>query len=632
MKLGTKINLVLVAVIAITLTAAFWVIVSIEGRNLKNQVVNDANAVAEILRLDIERMFNQINAQGVHLQDIVDEIGKIPGVEYVTVNDAEKKYIAATDHALIGQEIAPSDIAVINELKTKRTSVSVRSDAGNGYDLERFIPIFINPNDPSSKLINIVEVEVATRTKSANDIAEAEKLLQVIVASVEQSARAIIVTRNDDFAALQKITDNVTHFYFFDAFVVFDNKLEVIANTGDGKSKQKFVGGDAEVKKLREDILAGKEISGEVEIVENGKTIIVRVIPIPSFDKASDTITNVGLIEIHIAKDSYEARVMELRIRMLGVGIVFTAILAIVLAVILEREVVGPIRRYSMVARKIADGDLNQSVEHRSNDEIGRFGEVFNSMVANLRELDKMKSDFISVAAHQLRTPLSGIKWVLKLLLDGDLGEINEEQRGMILRSYETGVKMSQLVDDLLNVSRIDNDKYGYKIERNDFMRLLNMLVENVGLSAKERNIEVRLENRAGNIPEFLFDKDKLLIALQNVVDNAIKYTLPGGNVTIAVDRQGDYLEIKVTDTGVGIPKAEIPKLFSKFFRATNVIHLQTDGSGLGLFIVKSIVIRHGGQLWVDSEEGRGTTIAVVIPTNPALLPQEPAPGETSAA
>lgn len=624
MKLGTKINLVLVAVIAITLTAAFWVIVSIEGRNLKNQVVNDANAVAEILRLDIERMFNQINAQGVHLQDIVDEIGKIPGVEYVTVNDADKKYVAATDHALIGQEIAPSDVAVINELKAKRVPVSVRSDAGNGYDLERYIPIFIDPKDPQSKLINIIEVEVATRTKSANDVAEAEKLLQVIVASVEQSARAIIVTRNDDFSALQKITDNVTHFYFFDAFVVFDNKLEVIANTGDGKSKEKFVSGGAEVNKLRESILAGKEISGEVEIVENGKTIIVRVIPIPSFDEVTDTIKNVGLIEIHIAKDSYEARVMELRIRMLGVGIVFTAILAIVLAVILEREVVGPIRRYSMVARKIADGDLNQSVEHHSNDEIGRFGEVFNSMVANLRELDKMKSDFISVAAHQLRTPLSGIKWVLKLLLDGDLGEINEEQRGMIMRSYETGVKMSQLVDDLLNVSRIDNDKYGYKIEKNDFMRLLNVLVENVGLSAKERNIEVRLDNRAGNIPEFMFDKDKLLIAIQNVVDNAIKYTLPGGNVTIAVDRQGDYLEIKVTDTGVGIPKAEIPKLFSKFFRATNVVHLQTDGSGLGLFIVKSIVIRHGGQLWVDSEEGRGTTIAVVIPTNPDLLPKEP--------
>ncbi|MCK9344684.1 MAG: ATP-binding protein [Candidatus Pacebacteria bacterium] len=625
MKLGTKINLVLVAVIAVTLTIAFWIIISIEGRNLKSQVVNDADAVTDILRLDIERMFTQIQAQSTYLQDIVDEIGRIPGVEYVTVSDVDNKYIAATNHSLIGQGISQTDLASIEEIKTKRVSFTKKDDAGNYYDLERYIPIFIDANDQQSKLINIIEVEVTTRSKSAADIAEAEKLLQVIVASVEQSARAIIVTRNEDFAALQKITDNVTHFYFFDAFVVFDSQLSVIANTGDGK--EKFVNDPIEYKKVREDVLAGKNPFGEIERVENGKTIIMRVVPIPSRDEKTGVVKNIGLIEIHIAKDAYESRVGELRLRMFGVGIVFTAVLAVVLAIILEREVVGPIRRYSLVARKIADGDLNQKVEHHSNDEIGRFGEVFNSMVANLRELDKMKSDFISVAAHQLRTPLSGIKWVLKLLLDGDLGEVTEEQKGMLTRGYETGVKMSQLVDDLLNVSRIENDKYGYKLETNDFMKLLSTLVENTVLPSRERNIEVRFENRAGTIPDFVFDKDKLLIALQNIVDNAIKYTLPSGKVTIVVERQGDYVEVKVSDTGVGIPKAEIPKLFSKFFRAANVIHLQTDGSGLGLFIVKNIIVRHGGQLWVDSEEGKGTTMAVVIPTNPELLPkQEEAP------
>jgi len=178
-------------------------------------------------------------------------------------------------------------------------------------------------------------------------------------------------------------------------------------------------------------------------------------------------------------------------------------------------------------------------------------------------------------------------------------------------------------VNDLLNVSRIESGNFGYNFDVNNFTKLLDTLVENTVLSSKEHNINVHLDNRAGTIPEFVFDAEKLLIAFQNIVDNAMKYTLPGGTVTISVDRQGDYLETKVTDTGVGIPKAEISKLFSKFFRATNVIHLQTDGSGLGLFIVKNIIMRHGGQVWVDSVEGKGTTFTIVVPLVADLLPKE---------
>jgi len=201
----------------------------------------------------------------------------------------------------------------------------------------------------------------------------------------------------------------------------------------------------------------------------------------------------------------------------------------------------------------------------------------------------------------------------------------------MLKRGYETNEKMIQLVNDLLSVSRIENGKFGYKFERNDFMKLINILIENTVLPSKERNIKVRLENRAGVIPEFLFDPEKLLIALQNIVDNAMKYTLPGGEVTIIIERQGDYIEVRVKDTGVGIPKADIAKLFSKFFRATNVIHLQTDGSGLGLFIVKSIIVRHGGQIWVESDGFDpkmcpGSQFHIILPIQPKPAPVQPMP------
>ncbi|OIO30929.1 hypothetical protein AUJ77_01145 [Candidatus Nomurabacteria bacterium CG1_02_43_90] len=623
MKLGKKINLVLVSVVVVVLTVAFWIIVNIEGNNLKSQVTHDADTVTGIFRTEIERMFKQIHNQEVYLQSAIDQMSKAQGVRYINVNGLDGKYIAATDNTLVGQKVKDAKTALlVGRTKQERTFVEIKTDEGTFYEMERFIPIFLDANDPQSKVINVIEVEVVTRTKSATDVSDAEKLLQVIAAGVEQNARAIILTYTEDVEALQQITSSVENFNFFNDFVVFDSKIDIIANTGNEVTE--FSDDPIEYKQLREDVLAGKVPIGEVERIHEGKEVIMRVMPISTRDEKTGVVSNIGLLEVHILKNAYLSTVNELKIRMLGVGALVTAVLVAVLAVILEREVVGPIRRYSVIARKVADGDLTQKVESTSQDEIGQFGEVFNSMVANLRELDRLKSDFISVAAHQLRTPLSGVKWVLKLLLDGDLGAINDDQNGMLKRGYETNEKMIQLVNDLLNVSRIENDKFGYKFEKNDFMKLLETLRENIELPSREHNIDVRFENHAGDLPEFFFDPEKLLIALQNLVDNAIKYTLPGGSVTLVVSHRGGSVELKVSDTGVGIPSADLPKLFSKFFRAANVIHLQTDGSGLGLFIVKNIIIRHGGQIWVDSKEAEGTTFTVVIPIL-TELPEEKA-------
>ena len=161
-----------------------------------------------------------------------------------------------------------------------------------------------------------------------------------------------------------------------------------------------------------------------------------------------------------------------------------------------------------------------------------------------------------------------------------------------------------------------------YKFETNDFNQLLDALIKNSEFIAREHNVEFHLEKR-GEIPVFAFDLDKLSMAIQNLVDNALKYTLPGGHVTVTAEQKGNYLELKVADTGVGIPKEDLPKMFSKFFRATNAVHLQTEGSGLGLVIAKSIVVRHGGQIEVDSIEGKGTTFTLTVPLLPELLPTD---------
>ena len=617
MKLGTKINLLLVTVATIVFSLGFFVIINIESSSLQKQVSSDTNTIKEILRDNIERMFSQINAGEGQLQAIVEKLSKIEGVKYIDVASVDGYYIATTNRNLVGQKVSDIDASYIAKILTDGKIVHVKKDEGAFYEFESRIPIRTD-NDINSKIIDVIEVEVITKTKSASDADSAQKLLQAISVSIEESARSMMLLKNEDISAIQKITDDVLKFNYFHDLIVFDKFLNVVASTGN--AEEEFLNSPEEHRRVRENVLSGKE-EKQYDRIHRGSRDIVSVSPISA--EIDDKTEIVGVLEVHIRRASFEEKVNELVLRMVGVGIILTAVIVIVLAIILRREVVAPITKYSEIAKKIADGDLSQKVEDISDDEIGQFGDVFNSMVANLRELDRLKSDFISVAAHQLRTPLSGVKWVLKLLLDGDLGSVNDDQKGMLKRGFDTNEKMIQLVNDLLNVSRIENGKFGYDFKKNDFMKLVQLLVENTELLSKERNIEVRLENRATNLPEFLFDPEKLLIALQNLVDNAVKYTLPGGRVTIIVERQGDYVQVKVSDTGVGIPKEDLPKLFSKFFRAANVIHLQTDGSGLGLFIVKNIILRHGGQIWVDSEEGKGATFIVVIPVIAELLPKE---------
>lgn len=196
----------------------------------------------------------------------------------------------------------------------------------------------------------------------------------------------------------------------------------------------------------------------------------------------------------------------------------------------------------------------------------------------------------------------------------------------MLRRGFETNEKMIQLVNDLLNVSRIENGKFGYVFEENDFLGMLEGVVANLSLSSRQHGVEVLVQNNTPVSQFFHFDLAKLSIALQNIIDNAIKYTQPGGKVVMTIDKAGNYLEIKITDTGVGIPATDLPKIFSKFFRATNVVHLQTEGSGLGLFIVKNIILKHGGDISIDSEVNKGTTVRIKLPLLKEMLPKTTTP------
>jgi len=235
-----------------------------------------------------------------------------------------------------------------------------------------------------------------------------------------------------------------------------------------------------------------------------------------------------------------------------------------------------------------------------------------------LRELAQAKTQFVSVAAHQLRTPLSGIKWTFQMLLSGDFGPLNKEQFEALERGNTMNNQMIRLVSDLLDVARIESGKFDRSqftdIDLNKFLlELRDLFLE------KERDNKIDLEIKIPELGEVVLSGDgkRLQMVFQNLIDNAFNYTLAGGKISVSYEIKGDKIEFKIQDTGIGISKEEIPRLFNKFFRGHDALKMKTEGTGLGLYISLSIIKLHDGDIWLESEKGKGTTFFFDIPLPP---------------
>ncbi|MBI4134050.1 MAG: PAS domain-containing sensor histidine kinase [Candidatus Terrybacteria bacterium] len=242
-------------------------------------------------------------------------------------------------------------------------------------------------------------------------------------------------------------------------------------------------------------------------------------------------------------------------------------------------------------------------------------------------ELSRLKTQFMSITAHQLRTPISGLKWVIEMLLSGEVGKLTESQRELLVRAADTGERMIRLIGDLLDVTRIEEGRFGYhfRVEA-DIAALVARVVEDLRARAQAKGIALVFMKPRAALPSVKIDVERFGIAVENIVENAITYTMQG-NVTVNVELKGDMVAVTVRDTGIGIPKDAQEKISTKFFRAENVVRLGIGGTGLGLFIVHHVMKRHGGDMAVVSEEGKGTTITLTLPVDPARVPE----GEVSA-
>ncbi len=233
-----------------------------------------------------------------------------------------------------------------------------------------------------------------------------------------------------------------------------------------------------------------------------------------------------------------------------------------------------------------------------------------------LTQLDHMKSEIISIVAHQLRTPLSAIKWTIKMLLDRDVGAINAEQEELLKKGFESNERMILLINDMLAVDRLESGKLKYTFVPVQFEALVSDMIHSLSTLADQKHVTVRLSTPATPLEKIRIDPDKMRDVLQNLIDNAIKYTKEAGVVDVTVGLEGGDIHFSVKDNGIGIPQDEQDKIFARFFRAKNATHTVTEGSGLGLFIAQSVVKRHGGKIWFESTENVGTTFHVTLPLN----------------
>lgn len=233
---------------------------------------------------------------------------------------------------------------------------------------------------------------------------------------------------------------------------------------------------------------------------------------------------------------------------------------------------------------------------------------------ARLEELDQLKSEFVSIAAHQLRTPLTGVRWSYQTMLDEESGALTPEQRRLLESGFGATLRMVDLVNDLLNVARIEEGRFGIHLKKQPIAPLLERFAVQYANLAKEKAIAFALELPPDPLPDLIFDEDKFGIVLDNLLDNALKYTEPGGGIALRVAREGDAIHIDVADTGIGIPSAQTHRVFTKFFRADNALRLHTAGTGLGLYVTKNIVERHGGAIHMQSQPGKGSVFRVTLP------------------
>lgn len=252
---------------------------------------------------------------------------------------------------------------------------------------------------------------------------------------------------------------------------------------------------------------------------------------------------------------------------------------------------------------------FNKTLKQRIDDATGQLKRTNKK----LQQLDATKDEFISMASHQLRTPLTSVKGYLSMVLEGDAGPVNKEQRRFLTQAYASSQRMVYTIADLLNVSRLQTGKFIIERSPVTITQIVEEELQPLRETAKLKNITLTYEASAF-CPPLMLDETKTRQVIMNFIDNALYYTPNGGTIDVKIEATAKMLELRVVDNGIGVPKGDQPHMFTKFYRASNAQKVRPDGTGLGLFMAKKVIIAQGGSLIFKSVHGRGSTFGFSFP------------------
>jgi len=259
---------------------------------------------------------------------------------------------------------------------------------------------------------------------------------------------------------------------------------------------------------------------------------------------------------------------------------------------------------------------FNVTLQQKVDDATRKLRRANEKLIA----LDQTKDDFISMASHQLRTPLTSVKGYISMVIEGDVGKITKQQHKLLDQAFVSSQRMVYLIADLLNVSRLKTGKFIIEAKPTNLADVIEGELSQLTETAKSRSLELTYD-KPKDFPELMLDDTKIRQVIMNFADNAIYYTPAGGKIEVHLEDKGETVEFTVVDNGIGVPKSEHHNLFNKFYRAGNAKKARPDGTGLGLFMAKKVIIAQGGSLIFKSEEGKGSTFGFSF-SKAKLLPE----------
>ncbi len=558
----------------------------------------------------------------------------------IASNDEIINYIFTNREIIITEELDRKSKELSDEEKTKIAKIVERLDkmkigliapiiSGNEITAILTIDKKLSGDTFSGEDINLISVlipQIATALEKSRLYNEIQTFNINLQAKIEQATKELkqvnidLEIRNKYLTSLQKISSTITRSLNFEevvSFIATSIKKEMgfcagVVNFVDDKSRVMYIGAMTQDDGIDKIISSLPKKPREYRVsYDDSDNIAIRAMQTSNLEKSNFVY---DVFKPAITKTQADQLQNALKIKSVVVVPMYS-----------ENKIIGSIDFFLCVeSEKIKQADME--VMKALTDQTGLviknlhlYSEISSKNIElesaneNLKQLDQAKSEFLSIASHQLRTPLTGIKGYLSMLVEGDYGKIPKKIEDIIKQVFEASNRMARLVDVFLNVSRIEAGKLKLELNGFDLGELVLRSVKDLEITANERGLKLSFE-KMDNVYIVKADSDKIKDVLLNLIDNAIKYTKKG-SINVKLSKKDSQALVEVSDTGVGLAEEDIDKLFNKFSRGEDSSKINTGGSGLGLYVAKKVIDAHGGKIWVESlGKEKGSKFSFTLP------------------